>query len=150
MSYVVPWATKLFVRATKFDWTSFPDWLHYTHTWIFIILVLGTSELLALQWSTLSFLAGCPKSHFLGWYRYFLVYWYLKLDNQVVHSTCPKDELGWIWRADDPYCRTLHWIDKKKKLYLLSCHWLPKWYGLLSLAWKYKTSRRSLLWICYR
>ena len=54
------------------------------------------------QGSTLSFLAGCPKSHFLGWYRNFLVYWYLKLDNQVVNSTCPKDKLGWIWRADDP------------------------------------------------
>ena len=54
------------------------------------------------QGSTLSFLAGCPKSHFLGWYRNFLVYWYSKLDNQVVNSTCPKDELGWIWRADDP------------------------------------------------
>ena len=40
------------------------------------------------QGSTLSFLAGCPKSHFLGWYRNFLVYWYLKLDNQVVNSTC--------------------------------------------------------------
>ena len=25
------------------------------------------------QGSTLSFLAGCPKSHFLGWYRNFLV-----------------------------------------------------------------------------
>ena len=48
------------------------------------------------QGSTLSFLAGCPKSHFLGWYRNFLVYWYLKLDNQVVNSTCPKDKLGWI------------------------------------------------------
>ena len=36
------------------------------------------------QGSTLSFLAGCPKSHFLGWYRNFLVYSYLKLDNQVV------------------------------------------------------------------
>ena len=33
------------------------------------------------QGSTLSFLAGCTKSHFLGWYRNFLVYWYLKLDN---------------------------------------------------------------------
>ena len=54
------------------------------------------------QGSTLSFLAGCPKSHFLGWYRNFFVYWYLKLDNQVVNSTCPKDKLGWIWRADDP------------------------------------------------
>ena len=55
-----------------------------------------------LQGFTLSFLAGCPKSHFRGWYRNFLVYWYLKLDNQVVNSTCPKDNLGWIWRADDP------------------------------------------------
>ena len=55
-----------------------------------------------MQGSTLSFLAGRPKSHFLGWYRNFLVYWYLKLDNQVVNSTCPKDKLGWIWRADDP------------------------------------------------
>ena len=54
------------------------------------------------QGSTLSFLAGCPKSHFVGWYRNFLVYWYLKLDNQVVNSTCPKGKLGWIWRADDP------------------------------------------------
>ena len=52
------------------------------------------------QGSTLSFLVGCPKSHFLGWYRNFLVYWYLKLDNQVVNSTCPKDKLGWIWRAE--------------------------------------------------
>ena len=26
----------------------------------------------------------------------------LKLDNQVVNSTYPKDKLGWIWRADDP------------------------------------------------
>ena len=48
------------------------------------------------QGSTLNFLAGCPKSHFLGWYRNFLVYWYLTLDNQVVNS------IGWIWRADDP------------------------------------------------
>ena len=55
-----------------------------------------------LQGSTLSFLAGCPKSHFLDWYRNFLVHWYLKLDNQVVNSTCPRDKLGWIWRADDP------------------------------------------------
>ena len=54
------------------------------------------------QGSTLSFLAGCPKSHFLDWYTKFLVYWYLKLDNQVVNSTCPKDKLGWIWRADAP------------------------------------------------
>ena len=54
------------------------------------------------QGSTLSFLAGCPKSRFLGWYSNFLVYWYLKLDNQVVSSTCLKDKLGWIWRADDP------------------------------------------------
>ena len=54
------------------------------------------------QGSTLSFLAGCPKSHFLGWYRNFLVYFYLKLDNQVVNWTCRKDKLGWIWRADDP------------------------------------------------
>ena len=60
-----------------------------------------------IQGSTLSFLAGCPKSHFLGWYRNFLVHWYLKLDNQVLNSTCPKNTLGWIWRADDPYCRTL-------------------------------------------
>ena len=51
--------------------------------------------------STLSFLAGCPESHLLGWYRNFLVYWYLKLDNQVVNLTCPNDKLGWIWRADD-------------------------------------------------
>ena len=49
-----------------------------------------------------SFLAGCPKSHFLGWYRNFLVYWYFILDNQVVNSTCPKDKLGWIWRAGNP------------------------------------------------
>ena len=49
-----------------------------------------------------TFLAGCLKSHFRGWYRNFLVYWYLKLDNQVVNSTCPKDKLGWIWRADNP------------------------------------------------
>ena len=36
-------------------------------------------------------------------------YWYLKLDNHVVNSfsTCLKDKLGWIWRADDPLCRTL-------------------------------------------
>ena len=57
--------------------------------------------------ATLSFLAGCPKSHFLGWYRNFLVYWYLKLDNQAINSTCPKDKIGWIWQADDPKCRTL-------------------------------------------
>ena len=57
----------------------------------------------------LSFLAGCPKSHFLGWNRNFLVYWYSKLDNQVVNSTCPEDKLGWIWRADDSWCRTLQW-----------------------------------------
>ena len=31
-----------------------------------------------LQGSTLSFLAGCPMSHFLGWHRNFLIYWYLK------------------------------------------------------------------------
>ena len=54
------------------------------------------------QGSTLSFLAGCPKSHFLGWYRNFIVYCYLKLDNQVINSTCQKDKLGWIWLADDP------------------------------------------------
>ena len=54
------------------------------------------------QGSTLSFLVGCPKSHFLAWYRTFFVYWYLKLDNHVVNSTCPKGKLGWIWRADDP------------------------------------------------
>ena len=66
------------------------------------------------QGSTLSFLAGCPKSHFLGWYINFLVYWYLKLDNQVVNSTCPKDKLGWIWQADDPWCRTLR-MNKPKK-----------------------------------
>ena len=65
-----------------------------------------------LQGSALSFLAGCPKSHFLDWYRNFLVYWYLKVDNQVVNSTCPKDKLGWIWRADDPYCRTLNYHKK--------------------------------------
>ena len=40
---------------------------------------------LPTQGSTLSFLAGCPKSHCLCWYRNFLVYWYLKLDNQVVN-----------------------------------------------------------------
>ena len=57
---------------------------------------------IAAQGFTLSFLAGCPKSHLLGWYRNFLVFWYLTLDNQVVNSTCPKDKLGWIWRADDP------------------------------------------------
>ena len=56
---------------------------------------------MSFQGSTLSFLAGCPKSHFLGWYRNFLIYCYLKLDNQVLSSTCPKDKLGWIWRADD-------------------------------------------------
>ena len=49
------------------------------------------------QQSTRSFLASCPKNHFLGSYRKCLVYWYLKLDNQVVNLT-----LGWIWRADDP------------------------------------------------
>ena len=54
------------------------------------------------QGSALSFLAGCLKSHFLAWYRKFFVYWYLKLDNHVVNSTCPKGKLGWIWRADDP------------------------------------------------
>ena len=59
-------------------------------------------KIITLQGSTLSFLAGCPKIHFLGWYRNFLVYWYLILDNQVVNSTCPKDKLGWIWRADEP------------------------------------------------
>ena len=37
------------------------------------------------QGFTLSFQIGCPKSHFLGWYKTFLVYWYLKLDNQVVN-----------------------------------------------------------------
>ena len=65
----------------------------------------------SVQGSTLSFLAGCPKSHFLGWYRNFHVhvYSYLKLDNQVVNWTCPKDKLGWIWRADDPLCRTLQY-----------------------------------------
>ena len=62
--------------------------------------------ILYCQGSTLSFLAGCPKSHFLGWYKNFFVYWYSKPDNQVVNSTCPKDKLGWIWWADDPY-RTL-------------------------------------------
>ena len=64
-------------------------------------------DILLTQGSTLSFLAGCPKSHFLGWYRNFFAYWYLKLDNQVVNWTCPKDKLGWIWRADDPKRRTL-------------------------------------------
>ena len=59
-------------------------------------------SLIKLQGSTLSIPADCPKSHILGWYRNFLVYWYLKLDNHVVNSTCPKDKLGWIWRADDP------------------------------------------------
>ena len=72
-----------------------------------VLLVLWDSSICLTgktrrQGSTLSFLAGCPKSHFLGWYRNFLVYWYLKLDNQVVNSTCPKDKLGWIWRANDP------------------------------------------------
>ena len=43
-----------------------------------------------------------PKSHLLGWYRNFLVYWFLKLDNQVVNSTRLKDKFGWIWRADNP------------------------------------------------
>ena len=60
------------------------------------------SEFVTSQGSTLSFLACCPKSHYLGWYRNFLLYWYLKLDNQVANLTCPKDTLGWIWRADDP------------------------------------------------
>ena len=64
-------------------------------------------RLAARPGSTLSFLTGCPKSHCLGWYRNFLVYCYLKLDNKVVNSTCSKDKLGWIWRADDPECRTL-------------------------------------------
>ena len=68
--------------------------------WVKIDVFL--SHVTLKQGSTLSFLAGCPKSHFLGWYRNFLVYWYLKLDNQVVNSTCPKDKLGWIWRADTP------------------------------------------------
>ena len=54
------------------------------------------------QGSTLSFLAGCPKSHFLGWHGNFLVYWYLKLDNKVFNLTCSKEKSGWIWRADDP------------------------------------------------
>ena len=69
------------------------------------LLALGLTHyglMMPYQGSTLSFLAGCPKSHFLGWYRNCLVYWYLKLDNQVVNSTCPKDKLCWLWRADDP------------------------------------------------
>ena len=63
---------------------------------------ISLSSTSTTQGSTLSFLAGCPKSHFFDWCRNFLVYWFSKLDNQVVNSTCPKDKLGWIWRADDP------------------------------------------------
>ena len=66
----------------------------------FMIQIL--EKVLLSQESTLSFPAGCLKNYFLGWYRNFLVYWYLKLDNQVVNSTCPKDKIGWIWQADDP------------------------------------------------
>ena len=85
-------------------------------SWLYInslVLESCNSSALAMgihfscQGSTLSFLAGYPKSHFFGWYRNFVLYWYLKLDNQVVNTTCPEDKLGWIWRADDPYCRTL-------------------------------------------
>ena len=71
----------------------------YIHVWRVENFAVATYP---EQGSTLSFLAGCPKSHFLGWYRNFLVYWYLKQDNQVVNTTCPKDKLSWIWRADDP------------------------------------------------
>ena len=70
------------------------------HRWSLMTMMTCISKY--MQGSTLSFLAGCPKSHFLSWNRNFLLYWYLKLDNQVVNSTCPKDKLGWIWRADDP------------------------------------------------
>ena len=79
-----------------------------------MFLILACCCLCAIYWnhvlradqgSTLSLLAGCPKSHFLGWYRNFLVYLYLKLDNQVVSSTCLKDKLGWIWLV--PYIRDL-------------------------------------------
>ena len=73
------------------------DFLDFKHDLLKEVYQSG----MCLQRSTLSFLAGCPKSHFLGWYRNFLVYWYSKLDNQVVNSTCPKDKLGWIWRADN-------------------------------------------------
>ena len=50
--------------------------------WVVIRAGVYCPHLWALQGSTLSFLAGCLKIHFLGWYRNFLVYWYLKLDNQ--------------------------------------------------------------------
>ena len=88
------------------------------------------------QESTLSFLAGCPKSHFLGWYSNFLVYWYLKLDNQVLSSTCLKDKLGWIWRADDPYCRTLFNVNLQSQISLpslcLQMPWHP-WRCVISI-----------------
>ena len=93
-----------------------PYWEGYTNIYRVIAIILLTIspnlpgwaiiEELSIrrqsQGSTLIFLAGCPKSHFPAWYRNFLVYWYLKLDNQVFNSTCLKDKLGWIWRANDP------------------------------------------------
>ena len=87
------------------------------------------------QGSTLSFLADCPKSHLLGWYRNFLVYWYLKMDNQVVNSTCPKDKLGWIWRADDPLRRTLNLqmtFVSKNPLFSINQLQISRWVGPLS------------------
>ena len=75
------------------------------------------------QRSTLGFLAGFPKSHFLGWYINFRVYWYLKLDNQVVNSTSPKDKLGWILRADGLLCRTLEELRILENLDVISLLW---------------------------
>ena len=82
-------------------WGLGPQW-HAAGVWrTDSILIHWKFFFFMKQGSTLSFLTGCPKSHLLGWYRNFLVYSYSKLDIQVVISTCPKDKLGWIWRADD-------------------------------------------------
>ena len=32
----------------------------------------------------------------------FLIHWYLKMDNLVVSSGCPKAKSDWIWQADNP------------------------------------------------
>ena len=94
----------------KTKWPSLVRW-HYqivfsltknTVFWVKFHWITWSMFITVTQGSTLSFLAGCPKSHFLGWYRNVLVYWYLRLDNQVVNPTCPKDKLDWIWPADDP------------------------------------------------
>ena len=45
------------------------------------------------QGSTLSFLAGCPKSHFLGWYRNLFLYWYSKLDNPGCQLNLPEGQI---------------------------------------------------------